>query len=140
MNQQGSDPVQQSFGSDRTPFEVLGGPKAVVKLAEKFYDTMDANPEYSRVRSLHQSDLTEAREKFAMFLSGWLGGPPLYVDRYGHPRLRMRHAPFPIGDLERDQWLACMSESLDACSIEGELRIFLDARFAHVADFMRNRS
>ena len=70
---------------------------------------------------------------------GWLGGPQHYVQKHGHPRLRMRHAPFPIGDAERDQWLECMTLAMDELGLEGELRAFLDARFTQVADFMRNR-
>ena len=69
----------------------------------------------------------------------WLGGPDLYVQKHGHPRLRMRHAPFPIGEAERDQWLACMAAAMDHLGIEGDIRAFLDARFAHVADFLRNQ-
>ena len=109
------------------------------ELADRFYDHMDRDPRFAVIRDLHPPDLSESREKFFEFLSGWLGGPPLYMNRRGHPRLRMRHAPFPIGERERDQWLGCMGEAMDAMGIDGELRAFLDARFAHVADFMRNR-
>jgi hemoglobin len=111
----------------------------VRELAERFYGHMDRDERFAVIRDLHPPDLTESREKFFEFLSGWLGGPPLYMSRRGHPRLRMRHAPFPIGERERDQWLACMAVALDELGIDGDLRAFLDARFAHVADFMRNR-
>jgi hemoglobin len=127
------------IGADRTPYELLGGEDAVRLLATTFYDVMDRSTAYADVRALHQADLTDAREKFFLFLSGWLGGPQLYVEKHGHPRLRMRHATFPINEFIRDQWLACMGEALDACEVSGDIRTFLDGRFAHVADFMRNQ-
>jgi hemoglobin len=128
------------FDSENTPYDAIGGADRVRDLVDTFYDRMDSAPEYAGIRSLHPDDLATSREKLYMFLSGWLGGPGLYVERFGHPRLRGRHMPFPIGEAERDQWLACMGEALDASGVTGELRTFLDARFAHVADFMRNQS
>ena len=74
-----------------------------------------------------------------MFLSGWSGGPPLYVQRLGHPRLRMRHFPFAIGTAERDQWLWCMNKALDESQLDPRAVEFLKTRFAEVADFMRNQ-
>ena len=74
-----------------------------------------------------------------MFLSGRSGGPALYVEKYGHPRLRMRHVPFSIGELERDQWLWCMNKSLDEMELDAVVRDHLKARFAETADFLRNR-
>ena len=128
------------FHSDRTPYEVLGGEVVVRALANAFYTCMDTNEAYAELRAIHDSELTPMQEKFFKFLSGWLGGPQLYVAEHGHPRLRMRHAPFSIDESMRDQWLACMAEAMDLCGIEGDVRSFLDARFAHVANFMRNTS
>ncbi len=128
-----------TFGPDHTPFMAIGGEERVRALVDGFYDHMDVDAEYAIIRALHPADLTESREKLHDFLCGWLGGPPLYMQKHGHPRLRMRHAPFPIGELERDQWLGCMAKAMDDLAIDGELRQFLDGRFAHVADFMRNR-
>ena len=128
-----------TFDAQRTPFIVMGGEEPVRRLADLFYDHMDRDESYQVLRDLHPPDLTESREKFFLFLCGWLGGPQYYVEKHGHPRLRMRHAPFPIGERERDQWLSCMASAMDECGIEDEGRVFLDARFAHVADFMRNR-
>ena len=128
-----------NFGPDRLPYDELGGADRVDALARAFYDEMDRNPAFEVIRKLHPESLDESREKFRLFLSGWLGGPDLYVQKHGHPRLRMRHAPFSIGEVERDQWLACMAAAMDQLAIEGDIRAFLDARFAHVADFMRNQ-
>lgn len=128
-----------SFDAENTPYDAIGGDARVRALVDRFYDLMDSKPDFRGIRGLHQQDLTDAREKLYMFLSGWLGGPQLYIERHGHPRLRARHMPFPIGESERDQWLACMTRAMDDLAIEGEIRRFLDARFRHVADFMRNR-
>jgi hemoglobin len=137
MTQIGSS--NQPFGDDHTPYDALGGDAAVRALVDRFYDVMDAQDAYRTIRDLHPDDLADSRDKLYMFLCGWLGGPPLYVQTYGHPRLRARHMPFSIGEEERDQWLACMGQALDAQHIADDLRAFLDARFAHIADFMRNR-
>ena len=128
-----------TFDPQRTPFIVMGGEEPVHRLADLFYDHMDRDEAYQILRDLHPPDLTESREKFFLFLCGWLGGPQYYVEKHGPPRLRMRHAPFPIGETERDQWLSCMAAAMDECQLDSEVRTFLDARFAHVADFMRNR-
>ena len=130
---------EYSFGPGNLPFDALGGAELLHTLVEKFYDHMDEDERFTGIRSLHKADLGEAREKLYLFLTGWLGGPPLYVEKYGHPKLRGRHMPFPIGENERDQWMTCMTDAMDACEVTGEIRKFLDARFAHVANFMRNR-
>lgn len=136
MNQ----PPPPEYGPQHTPYDAIGGEEPVRALAKAFYSYMDSNPDYAALRALHAPQLEEVEETFFEFLSGWLGGPQLYVQKRGHPRLRMRHAPFPIDESMRDQWLACMTQAMDSCGIEGEIRAFLDARFAHVADFMRNRN
>jgi len=128
-----------TFDAENTPFTAIGGEAPVRALADAFYDFMDRDPDCAVIRAMHPEDLGESRDKLFEFLCGWLGGPQLYVQKRGHPRLRMRHGPFPIGEDERDQWLSCMTRAMDQLEIEGELRAFLDARFAHVADFMRNR-
>lgn len=127
------------FGPEHTPYDAIGGEARVRALVDAFYDHMDRDPAFDVIRRLHPTDLAESRDKLFWFLCGWMGGPQHYVERRGHPRLRMRHMPFAIGELERDQWLACMSAALDEQAVEGDLRAFLDARFAHVADFLRNR-
>lgn len=124
------------YGPDFTPYDALGGDSACRALADAFYDEIAADPSMAR---LHPKDLTTSRQKFYEFLSGWLGGPQIYIQKHGHPRLRMRHAPFPIGLHEVEAWLACMAKALDNQGITGELRTFLDARFTHTAHFMQNR-
>ena len=89
-------------------YERLGGGDLIRKLVDRFYDLMDEDPDYYGIRKMHARDLTEARNKLFMFLSGWTGGPQLYLEKFGHPRLRQRHMPFAIGESERDQWMSCM--------------------------------
>lgn len=120
-------------------FELLGGSDGIRALVDRFYDVMDTEPEAAGIRALHPPDLTSSREKLFLFLTGWTGGPPLYVEKHGHPRLRARHLPFPIGTAERDAWVWCMDRALDDHDMPDELRSFLKQRFRAVADHMRNQ-
>jgi hemoglobin len=122
-----------------TPYELIGGDPAVRSLVERFYDLMELEPAYSQLRRVHGSTLESAREKLYLFLSGWLGGPPLYTDRYGHPMLRARHLPFAIGDVERDQWMACMRQAMEETDVPQDLRAGLGEAFQRTADWMRNK-
>jgi hemoglobin len=123
----------------QTPYELLGGDPKVRELVIRFYDLMDSEPEFAGIRKLHRPDLSQAREKLYLFLSGWLGGPQLYTERFGHPMLRARHLPFSIGAAERDLWLACMDRAMQEIGVEGELKRSLQAAFFKTADWMRNR-
>ncbi|MBL8514422.1 MAG: group II truncated hemoglobin [Betaproteobacteria bacterium] len=121
-----------------TPIDLIGGEGAVLKLVTRFYDLMDEDPDYFAIRKLHAPTLDGAREKLYKFLVGWLGGPPLYEQEFGHPRLRARHLPFAIATRERDQWLACMSRAMREVEVEPALRARLEASFFNTADWMRN--
>lgn len=134
MSQSESKPA-----SPPTPYDSIGGETTLRTLVHRFYELMDTLPEAFAVRKLHAPDLSGAEQKLFMFLSGWLGGPDLYVQRYGHPRLRARHLPFPIGIRERDQWLLCMKQALDENLPDLELRARLFEAMAGLADHMRNR-
>ena len=131
------NPIMTDFGSSL--YEMLGGEKGLRALVDRFYDIMDSSPEAVRIRSFHAKSLKRSREKLFMFLSGWSGGPQLYVEKFGHPRLRMRHFPFSIGSVERDQWLWCMNKALDQSELDPPVVEFLKVRFGEVADFMRNQ-
>ena len=122
------------FGS--TPEEQQAG---VRKLVDLFYDEMDQNPSFERIRKLHPVHLDHSREKFYLFLSGWLGGPDLYSPQFGHPRLRMRHMPFPISSEDRDQWLLCMVNALRAMQLPEKVIEGLMLSFFRTADWMRNK-
>jgi hemoglobin len=123
----------------QTPYEQLGGEAGVRALVDRFYDLMDSLPEAAEIRALHAKSLRGSREKLFLFLSGWLGGPPLYQQRYGHPMLRRRHLPFRIGQRERDQWMHCMRQAMADVGIEPSLRAQLEQAFFRTADHMRNQ-
>lgn len=122
-----------------THYEQLGGEEKIRALVDRFYDLMDTLPEAYEIRRLHPDDLSSSREKLFKFLSGWTGGPGLYEQEYGHPRLRMRHMPFTIGERERDQWMLCMRQAMEDVGVEEPLRSQLEQAFYRVADFMRNK-
>jgi hemoglobin len=122
-----------------THYERIGGEEKVRALVERFYQLMDELPEAYGIRKLHQEDLQGATEKLYKFLTGWMGGPRLYVEQYGHPMLRRRHLPFTIGNAEREQWMLCMNQALSEVVEDAALRQELSAAFAKVADHMRNR-
>ncbi len=121
------------------PFLALGGEAGIRALVDRFYDLMDTAPEAAEIRALHAASLTRSREKLFEYLTGWTGGPPLYETKYGHPRLRARHLPFPIGARERDQWLWCMDRALSEHPMPPDVRAFLTQRLHALADHMRNQ-
>lgn len=133
--------IRYNFGMTETTslYDLLGGETGVRSLVDRFYDLMDSAPEARDIRALHAPSLKGSRDKLFMFLSGWSGGPPLYMQKFGHPKLRMRHLPFSIGERERDQWLWCMDRAIDAGEYRPAVVEHLKTRFAEIADFMRNQ-
>ena len=125
--------------NDPTPYELIGGDTGVRELVNRFYDYMDSETGAAQVRNMHAKSLRGSREKLYLFLSGWLGGPDLYVQKYGHPMLRRRHFPFSIGKQERDQWMHCMRKAIGDMPIGDELKSHLERAFMATADHMRNR-
>lgn len=121
-----------------TPYEALGGADGLRRLVDRFYELMDELPEAYAVRQLHPEDLSGSAESLFEFLSGWLGGPPLYAQKNGHPRLRMRHLPYRIGQRERDEWMLCMQEALMEQVQDARLRSALLHAFEGMADHMLN--
>lgn len=122
-----------------SPYERVGGDAAVRALVDAFYDRMDLEEAFADIRKLHPASLDGSRDKLYWYLSGWLGGPSLYIERFGHPRLRARHLPFPIAERERDQWLACMRMAMADVALEEGLVTALMEAMSGVADWMRNR-
>ena len=122
-----------------SPYDALGGDEAVRALVDRFYDLMDLEPAFAELRALHPTPLDGSRDKLYEFFSGWLGGPDLYVQRHGHPRLRARHLPYSIGVRERDQWLACMQQAMQEQQVPEALAARLTEAFFGTADWMRNR-
>jgi len=124
----------------RSHYERIGGEEKVRALVQRFYHLMDELPEAYGVRKMHQPSLKGSEDKLFKFLSGWMGGPQLFVQEFGHPLLRQRHFPFSIGKSERDQWLLCMGQALDDVVEDKALRNELKLAFIKVADHMRNQS
>ena len=122
-----------------TAYEWIGGDAQVRALADRFYDLMDLEPAYAELRALHPTTLEGSRDKLYWFLSGWLGGPNHYIERFGHPRLRARHLPFKIGIRERDQWMACMLQAMQEQAVDPALAERLAESFFGTADWMRNQ-
>ena len=137
------DKIDEVGSNKSTFFDLLGGEATgtenIRNLVETFYDIMDRDAKVVTLRAMHQPDLTEAREKLFMFLTGWIGGPQLYIERYGHPMLRARHMPFPIDESARDQWMYCMIKAMHQLHFEDDLMKKLANQLYGVADFMRNR-
>jgi hemoglobin len=123
-----------------TPYDTIGGEPAVRTLVKRFYELMDTLPEAYAIRKLHPQDLSGSEEKLFMYLSGWLGGPQLYVEKFGHPRLRSRHMPFPIASGEAEQWMLCMRQAMAECITDEEVRARLDKALTDLALFMRNQA
>jgi hemoglobin len=121
-----------------SPYERIGGADSVRRLVDRFYDLMRELPEAATILAMHPADLSGSRTKLFEFLSGWLGGPQLYIERRGHPRLRMRHLPFPVDDAARDAWMMCMRRALAVCVDDAELRESLGGAFLRMADHTRN--
>ena len=122
-----------------TTYDGIGGDAAVRRLVDRFYDHMDVLPEAATIRAMHPPDLGESRDKLYWFLSGWLGGPQMYVERKGHPRLRARHLPFVVDTAARDAWMACMALALAEVVPDTGLRAPLQGALDRLATHMINQ-
>ena len=125
--------------ASESPYDRLGREPGVRALVDRFYDLMELEPAFAGIRALHPGDLSGSRDKLHWFLCGWLGGPNLYIERFGHPRLRARHLPYAIGISERDQWMACMMQAMQDEGVDDGLAQRLTEAFFGTADWMRNK-
>ncbi|QWG22183.1 group II truncated hemoglobin [Bradyrhizobium sediminis] len=121
-----------------TPYELIGGEATVRRLADRFYEIMDTDPGVARIRAMHGQDLAPIRQLLFEFLSGWLGGPPLYFKRPEHHCIMSAHRPYAIGDVERDEWMMCMRRAMDDCGLPAETRALLDQAFLRMANVFRS--
>lgn len=124
---------------EKTFYEAIGGEPVLRKLIKRFYEVMDTMPEAAGIRAMHSEDLSETEEKLFAFMSGWLGGPQLFMEKYGHPRMRARHMPFKIGKSERDQWMMCMVQAVEDIGMQEPIRSQYLHALLDFADFMRNQ-
>ncbi len=126
-------------GDTITLYEAIGGDQAVRALTRRFYELMDTLPEAARCRAIHPADLSRSEDKLYDYLTGYLGGPPVYVEKYGHPRLRARHFSAPIGVAERAEWLLCFQRAMDETIENPKLREIIWAPVERLAHHMQNR-
>jgi hemoglobin len=124
------------WGSKPTPFEEIGGDACVRDLVDTFYDIVEA--ESPVLRAMLPPDMSVSRQKLYEFLSGWMGGPQLYFERRGHPRLRLRHMPFPIDTHAAEEWTRCMSQALTAIDAPVGIRTYLEREWGNTAMGLRN--
>ncbi len=124
------------WGDADTPYAELGGESVLMTLVDRFYDRIDA--EAPELRAMHPADDSNSRRNLFEFLSGWMGGPGLYIERKGHPQLRMRHLPFTIGVPEAAEWMRCMRGAIDDVGVAEPLRTYLDTRLEQTAQHVRN--
>ncbi|WP_413770938.1 group II truncated hemoglobin [Janthinobacterium aquaticum] len=122
-----------------TLYETIGGASVLRQMVDRFYDLMELEPEFAGIRAMHPPATDGSRDKLYFFLTGWMGGPDLYIEKFGHPRLRARHLPYAIGTSERDQWLRAMAWAMEDTGIEESLRVRLMESFYQTADWMRNK-
>jgi hemoglobin len=111
----------------------------VRRIVDRFYDIMDSDPGAARIRAMHATDLSPMRDRLFEFLSGWLGGPPLYFQRPDRKCIVSAHRPFAIGEQERDEWMTCMRRAMEDCGVSAEVRELLDRPFLRMCDAFRNR-
>jgi len=123
----------------QTPYKLMGGEKTIISLVDRFYFYMDTLPEAAGIRKMHAQSLFGAKDKLFKFLSGWLGGPDLFIQEFGHPMLRRRHFPFAIGTPERDQWMMCMNKAMAETTMDATLRVSLLEALDHLATHMINQ-
>ncbi|MCU4675884.1 group II truncated hemoglobin [Catenovulum sp. 2E275] len=121
-----------------TPYTLIGGESQVNKLANRFYDIMENDPHAAELLAIHPQPMDSIRQRFFEFLSGWLGGPDLFVEKYGHPRLRARHLPFKVTPHQRDLWMLCMNQALDEVVSHPALKKELQKSFYQLATHMIN--
>ncbi len=119
----------------RTLYDHLGDDN-LMKLVTHFYDLVQKNLILS---PLFKDDFDRIRDKQFCFLSQFLGGPPRYNEKYGHPRMRMRHLPHPIDEKAKEEWLKCMKEAIQTLEISDDLKTALYNCFPAVAQHMVNR-
>ncbi|MFN7824042.1 MAG: group II truncated hemoglobin [Pseudobdellovibrionaceae bacterium] len=125
---------------DIKSYEAIGGEAAVRLLCNRFYYYMAILPEVKVIRDMHPADLSSSEEKLFMFLSGWLGGPQLFVEKFGHPRLRARHLPFKIGPSEFVQWMMCMHKAMDDLDPPEPMKTELMKAIGRLAHHMQNQA
>lgn len=123
----------------QTPYEMIGGEAMVRRIVDRFYQIMDECPEAADIRAMHAKDLGPISDRLFEFLSGWLGGPPLYFQRPGHKCIMSAHRPYAIGAPEREQWMMCIRRAMEDCGVDPKVRTLLDRPFMRMCEAFSNR-
>ena len=117
----------------------MGGEKVIRAITKCFYQKMASSAETTTLLAIHRAPIAESEQKLFEFLSGWLGGPQLYQQKYGHPALRARHMHFAVDEAMRDQWLFCMKFAIEENIKKPEHRAAIFEAISTLADHMRNQ-
>ena len=125
------------WGAEDYPYVEIGGEEAVRGLVEAFYDIIEEDSPV--LREMLPRNTSGSRQKLYEYLSGWMGGPPIYQMNRGHPQLRRRHLPFEIGHFEADEWMRCMRLAMDRVGLGEQMSRWLDERLEPLAQHMINR-
>lgn len=131
--------VETNTAPEKTPYEMMGGETAVRRLVDRFYEIMDSLTDAKDIRQMHASDLKPMRELLFEFLSGWLGGPPLYFQKPEHRCIRSAHSSLSIGDDEISQWMLCMRKAMQECDVPADVQALIDKPLLRMCDSFRNR-
>ena len=124
--------------SAATPYELIGKEDGIKNLASAFYESMDELEEAAEVRQMHAKNLDLIKQKLFEYLNGWLGGPHLYKDKYGTICLTEPHQPYPIGEEQRDQWIACWELALEKVDAPADFREMTKEPIVRMAGFLVN--
>lgn len=129
--------TRRPWGKADTVYEEIGGDEAVRRLTEAFYDVIEEDS--PKLRAMLPASTRGSRQKLYEFLSGWMGGPPLYWEHRGHPALRMRHGPFAIDADAADQWSECMRKAIGRSELPEPAATWLGDELDRVAQMLINR-
>lgn len=121
-----------------TPYTMVGGEDGLRRIVARFYEIMDTDPRAARIRAMHAADLGPVQEKLYEFLSGWLGGPPLYQQNPQNKCIVSAHSHLEIDAEARDEWLMCMRQALEDVGLPKAARDYLNDPLFKIADFFRN--
>ena len=127
------------YGVGDASFQAAGGEAGVFKLVDDFFERMEKDERFSTIWQMHPDDKALSRDKLARFLCGWLGGPRLYNEKYGAISLPRVHAHLAIATPERDQWLTCMSESVEQQPFATTFKSYLMEQLYVPAEAVRRR-
>ncbi|MFD2165829.1 group II truncated hemoglobin [Thalassotalea euphylliae] len=129
----------QSLSDSVTPYILIGEEAGTRALANAFYDEMESNIHLKELLDIHELPLDGIRQKVFEYLSGWLGGPPLFEEKYGHPRLRQRHLHVAVTRKQAELWMLCMTNALNKTVEHEPLKRELKQKFGQLAAHMINQ-